>query len=150
MKKLLLIFLISYLFPHTLLANAQERKVTLFNEWLSDNGFEQYLDKTSDNTKFKLDRSICKDSALVKDFHIIKKCYGADGSIIPNSELKFKKIYPNNLNIKFNKKKNNLSYKTNPNRDTLIYYFWNYSYRSKNTGSNPNLIKFYEKPYTFT
>ena len=28
-----------------------------------------------------------------------------------------------------NKKKNNLGYQSNPNRDTLIYYLWNYSYR---------------------
>ena len=59
----------------------------------------------------------------------MKKCVGADGKIIPNSELKYKKIYPNNLKIKLNKNKNNLGYHSNPNRDTLIYYLWNYSYR---------------------
>ena len=99
-----------------------------FNKWLLDNGHDQYLDKESDKVGFQLDRSVCKDNKVTNDIHIVKKCYGADGSIIPNSDLKFAKIYPNNLNIKINKKKNNLDYESNPNRDTLIYYLWNYSY----------------------
>ena len=121
MKKILLIFLFSYLFLNTLLANESYKKM-LFNKWLNINGYEKYLDKTSSPVGMELDRSICNPKSTWT-------CVDADGKVIPSKDRKYKKIYPNNLNIKLNKKKNNLAYKSNPNRDTLIYYLWNYSYR---------------------
>ncbi|MDA7770400.1 hypothetical protein N8925_03720 [Candidatus Pelagibacter sp.] len=129
MKKILgILIFICLFFNNIAAADFYADHMLRFNKWLSDNGHDQYLDKESDKVGFQLDRSVCKDNAVTKDIHIVKKCYGADGSIIPNSDLKFEKIYPNNLNIKINKKKNNLDYESNPNRDTLIYYLWNYSY----------------------
>ena len=144
MKKFSLILILSYLFPHTLSANALEYKMNLFTKWLNFNGYEQYLDKTREPAGYYLDRSVCKSTKVTAEYTIIKKCVGADGKIIPNSDLKFKKIYPTNLNIKLNKNKNNLGYGSNPNRDSLIYYLWNYSYRLPML--NPNLIFHKIKP----
>ena len=99
MKKLLSIIVLGLLLSGN--AYAENRLIGYFNEWLNNNGHHQYLDKESDNVRYKLDRSVCKSKTLEEDNNIIKKCIGADGTIIPNSDLKFKKIYPNNLNIKF-------------------------------------------------
>ena len=146
MKKLLgILIFICLFFNNIAAADYMANSLLNFNEWLSDNGHDQYLDKESDKVGFQLDRSVCKDNAVTKDIHIVKKCYGADGQIIPNSDLKFKKIYPNNLKIKLNKKKNNLAYDSNPNRDTLIYYLWNYAYRNVDNYE----IKPSKKPYEF-
>ena len=120
MKKFLFICLLSYLFSNNLSAN--ESKKLLFNRWLNINGYEKYLDKTSGPVDIVLDRSLCKPK-------VTWECVGADGNIILGKDRKSTPIYPNNLNIKLNKKKNNLGYQSNPNRDTLIYYLWNYSYR---------------------
>ena len=129
MKKLLGIIVMGLLLSGN--AYAENRLIGYFNEWLNNNGHHQYLDKESDNVRYKLDRSVCKSKTLEEDNNIIKKCIGADGTIIPNSDLKFKKIYPNNLDIKITKYKNNLDYDSNPNKDTLIYYLWNYSYKTR-------------------
>ena len=154
MKKVLGIVLLSFLFSHTLSANQLERKKQLFAKWLDINGYEQYLDKTGEPIAYELDRSVCKDEIITQEFTTLKKCIGADGKIIPNSDLKFKKIYPTNLKLKLNKKKANLGFDSNPNRDTLIYYLWHYSYRPKYMGDDPNKFKFFEvkpskKPYEF-
>ena len=50
-----------------------------------------------------------------------------------------------NLKLKLNKKKNNLATKSNPNRDTLIYYLWNYAFRNTDNYE----IKPSKKPYEF-
>ena len=120
MKKYLIILILSYLFSNNSLAN--ESKKLLFNKWLNLNGYDQYLDKTSDPVDIVLDRSLCKPK-------ITWECVGADGKIILGKDRKSTPIYPNNLKIKLNKNKNNLGYDSNPNRDTLIYYLWNYSFR---------------------
>ena len=121
MRKILLIILLSNLFSNTLLSN-ESRKKMLFNRWLNINGYEKYLDKTSDPVDIVLDRSLCKPE-------ITWECVGSDGNYILGKDRKSTPIYPNNLNIKLNKNKNNLGYNSNPNRDTLVYYLWNYSYR---------------------
>ena len=51
----------------------------------------------------------------------------------------------NNLKISLNNKKNNLAYNANPNRDTLIYYLWNYAYRNTDNYE----VKPSKKPYEF-
>ena len=152
MKKIFIFLILSLFATNNLSAFEFEKRMQLFTEWLNINGYDQYLDKESDKVKFKLDRSVCKDKVITQEYTSLKKCVGADGQIIPNSDLKFKKIYPTNLNIKLNKKKINLGYQSNPNRDTLIFYLWNYSYRPK--WDNPNAIIFHEikpskEPYEF-
>ena len=135
MKKLLGVLILGLLWCNISFA-AENRLIGYFNEWLNNNGHHQYLDKESDNVKYKLDRSVCKSKKLEEDYNIIKKCIGVDGTIIPNSDLKFKKIYPNNLDIKIKNKAfsaANLAYHSNPNRDTLIYYLWAYSYRDRSS-----------------
>ena len=154
MKKILIFLILSLLATNNLSAFEFEKRMQLFTEWLNINGYDQYLDKESDKVKFKLDRSVCKDEVITQEYTSLKKCVGADGQIIPNSDLKFKKIYPTNLNIKLNKKKINLGYHSNPNRDTLIFYFWNYSYRTRFMGNDPNALIFHEvkpskEPYEF-
>ena len=102
MKKLLLILLFSSLFSHTLSAKWEDYWLELnkksFNEWLNINGYEQYLDKTSGASDMLLDRSICNPLSTWD-------CVDADGKVIPVKDRKYKKIYPNNLKIKLNKKK---------------------------------------------
>ena len=106
---------------------ADDKHLDDFNKWLNDNGHHQYLDKESDNVRYKLDRSVCKSKTLEEDYNIIKKCIGADGTIIPNSDLKFKRIYPNNLDIRFyTKRGDEIPYKAKPNKDTLLYYLSSY------------------------
>tara|TARA_B100001996_G_scaffold298985_1_gene239392 strand:- start:63 stop:1490 length:1428 start_codon:yes stop_codon:yes gene_type:complete len=136
MKRFLLILLFSYLFLNTLSAN--ESKKMLFNKWLNINGYEKYLDKTKDPIGLVFDRSLCKPE-------ITWMCVGADGLVVEGKDRKYTQIYPNNLNIKLNKKKNNLGFESNPNRDTLIYYLWNYSYRYDQT-AHPKLIFHEIKP----
>ena len=131
-----------------------KNKITVkyFNQWLLDNGHHQYLDKESDNVRYKLDRSVCKSKTLEEDYNIIKKCIGADGTIIPNSDLKFKKIYPNNLKITIYKNRWQVHPRAEPNRDTLIYYLWKTLAHIK--GTFDKTYNFYEikpskEPYEF-
>ena len=131
-----------------------KNKITVkhFNKWLNDNGHHQYLDKESDNGSYILDRSVCKSKTFEEDYNIIKKCIGADGTIIPNSDLKFKKIYPNNLKITIYKNRWQVPSYAEPNRDTLIYYLWKTLAHIK--GTFDQTYDFYEikpskEPYEF-
>ena len=154
MKKIFTILILSLLATNNLSAFEFEKRMQLFTKWLNINSYDQYLDKSKEPIGFELDRSVCKSQSKTSEYNIIKDCIGADGQKIPNSDLKFKKIYPTNLNIKLNKKKFNLGYQSNPNRDTLIFYLWNYSFRPKYMGSDPKSIIAHEvkpskKPYEF-
>jgi len=125
MKKLLGVLILGLLWCN--ISFADDKHLDDFNKWLNDNGHHQYLDKESDNVRYILDRSVCKSKALEEDYNIIKKCIGADGTIIPNSDLKFKGIYPNNLDIRFyTKRGDEIPYKAKPNKDTLLYYLSSY------------------------
>ena len=56
----------------------------------------------------------------------------------------------NNLNIKIKNKElsgTNIAYHSNPNRDTLIYYLWKYSYRDR--GSHLKEFKPTNSSYDF-
>jgi len=122
MKKVFVILMFSLFASSNLFANDKE-KIRLFNEWLFNNGYHQYL-------KFE-QKAACKDEPKYSNHWYYNKCDQFQGS--------------NNLNVKLNKKKNNLAYKENPNRDTLIYYLWNYAYRdTRNYEVKPS-----EKPYEF-
>tara|TARA_B110001452_G_C15206061_1_gene418398 strand:+ start:124 stop:1548 length:1425 start_codon:yes stop_codon:yes gene_type:complete len=135
MKKIFLIFVLSTLFQNTLLADLQKRKYQAFIKWLNVNGYEQYLDKTGEPVGHALDRSVCKSTKTIAEYLSIKKCVGADGKIIPNSDLKFKKLYPTNLKVKISKQKWTLPEEAKPNLDTLIYYFYKYQYSHLENGS---------------
>ena len=50
-----------------------------------------------------------------------------------------------NLKIRLNKIKRNIHYHSNPNRDTLLYYVWDYAYRARNWYE----VKPSKKPYEF-
>jgi len=120
-------------------ADQLERKIRDFSKWLNLNGYDQYLDKTGDPVDMVLDRSLCTSEAYWDE------CVGADGKLIPTKDRKVTLIYPTNLKLKLNKKKNNLAFDSNPNRDTLIYYLWNYAFRKKDNYE----IKPAKKPYEF-
>jgi len=139
MKKILLVILFSYLFPHMLSADQLERKIRDFSKWVNLNGYDQYLDKTGDPLDMVLDRSLCTSESYWDE------CVGADGKLIPTKDRKVTLIYPTNLKLKLNKKKNNLASQANPNRDTLIYYLWNYTFRKTDNYE----IKPSKKPYEF-
>ena len=115
-----------------------DSKVLKFNRWLNLNGYDQYLDKTGDPVDILYDRSLCKPT-------ITWRCFGADGKIILDKDRKSTPIYPNNLKLKLNRKKNNIAFQQNPNRDTLIYYLWNAAFRNVDNYE----IKPSTKPYEF-
>ena len=123
MKKLLLVILFSYLFPHMLSADQLERKIRDFSKWLNLNGYDQYLDKTGDPVDMVLDRSLCTSEATWDE------CVGADGKLIPTKDRKYTLIYPNNLDVKIMKKGggSEIHYQANPNFGTLLFYVFHYS-----------------------
>ena len=107
MKKLLWIVVLGLLISGN--AYADNRKIESFNNWLFKNGHHQYLN-TEPSEK-------CKSFDKGDTNWYYNNCDKFRGS--------------NNLDIKINPKKNNLAYQANPNLDTLIYYLWNYSYKSR-------------------
>lgn len=139
MKKLLVILIfVNLMFISKAFSN-EISKLLKFSEWLSVNGYDQYLDKTADPVDMVLDRSICSSEAFWDE------CVDANGKLIPIKDRKYTLIYPTNLKLKLNKKKNNLAYKSNPNRDTQVYYLWNYAFRNTDNYE----IKPSKKPYEF-
>jgi len=109
-KKILIILLFSLFASSNLFA--ESFKLNNFNQWLYENGYHQYL-----NIK---ENPACKEEPKNSDLWYYNKCYRFQGS--------------NNLNIKIKNKElsgTNIAYQSNPNRDTLIYYLWKYSYRDR-------------------
>ena len=148
MKKIIFVIFSLVFLSSNAIANAET--LAKFNEWLNNNGYHEYLDKESDNATYILDRSVCKSKALEEDYNIIKKCIGADGTIIPKSDLKFKKIYPNNLDIK--------TYRgwipeevAKPNYGTLLYEFYKYTVFPFKKANRPNKYEIdpSSNPYEF-
>ena len=110
MKKLLVILTFSLLASSNLFA--QNSRMSMFNLWLSENGYHQYLSKEQN--------PVCKDEPKYSSHWYGNNCDQFQGS--------------NNLNIKINNKvlsATSLAYRSNPNRDTLIFYLWKYSYRDR-------------------
>ena len=110
MKKLLVILTFSLLASSNLFA--QNSRMSMFNLWLSENGYHQYLSKEQN--------PVCKDEPKYSKHWYGNNCDQFEGS--------------NNLNIKINNKvftDTTLAYHSNPNRDTLIFYLWKYSYRDR-------------------
>ena len=108
MKKILIIFLV--LFFHTGLATGFDNKenfsstnnVNDFNQWLYDNGHNQYV-TIEENEK-------CKTLEKGKQSWYDSGCHKVKLS--------------NNLKIKFYKNRWQIPWDAKPNRDTLIYYLW--------------------------
>ena len=121
MKKILILLILSLLATNNLSAFEFEKRKQLFNRWLNVNGYEQYLDKTSGPIDMILDRSLCSPKET-------RECIGADGKIILGKDRKAIPIYPNNLNIKISSKGggSEISFKDNPNFDTLLFYIFHY------------------------
>ena len=134
---LIILIFVNLMFIGKALGNL-DSKVLKFNKWLNLSGYDQYLDKTVDPIEIVLDRSLCSPRDKWN-------CISADGKIITAKERKSTPIYPNNLKLKLNRKKNNIAFQQNPNRDTLIYYLWNYAFRNVDNYE----IKPSTKPYEF-
>ena len=110
MKKLLVILTFSLLASSNLFA--QNSRMSMFNLWLYENGYHQYLSEEQ--------KPVCKEEPKYSNNWYYNKCDQFQGS--------------NNLNIKINNKvlsATALAYRSNPNRDTLIFYLWKYSYRDR-------------------
>ena len=107
MKKILVTLTLSLLASNNLFAD--NYRINMFNFWLSENGHTQYLNSEKNPA--------CKDAPKYSNHWYGNNCNLFEGS--------------NNLDIKINRKKNNLAYQANPNLDTLIFYLWNYSYNSR-------------------
>ena len=112
MKKIILILTLILLTPSNLFA--ENFKINNFNFWLYENGYHQYL-----NIK---ENPVCEEEPKYSNLWYHNKCDKFQGS--------------NNLNIKIKNKElsgTNIAYHSNPNRDTLIYYLWKYSYRDRSS-----------------
>ena len=92
-------------------AYADKYKIQSFNSWLFKNGYHQYLN-LEPNEK-------CKSFVKGDMNWYANNCDEFQGS--------------NNLDIKINRKKNNIAYHSNPKIDSLVYYLWNYSYRDRSS-----------------
>ena len=109
MKKLLGIVVLGLLLSGNAYAN-----ISSFDKWLYDNGHYELVEK--------IEKEICK--SLDK------------GDPKYNTNLCHLDFYKNNLDIKINDKElsaTNLAYHSNPNRDSLIYYLWKYSYKDRSS-----------------
>ena len=112
MKKLLGIVVLGLLLSSNAYAN--NKLINEFNSWLYENGYTQYLTLEENPT--------CKNLTKFSNSWYYNNCDKFQGS--------------NNLNIKIKNKAlsaANLAYHSNPNRDTLIYYLWAYSYRDRSS-----------------
>ena len=92
------------------------------------NGYHQYLSLEQN--------PLCKDEPKYSQAWYLQNCDKFQGS--------------NNLNIKLANKafsSTNITYHANPNRDTLIYYLWKYSYRDR--GSHLKEFKSTNSSYDF-
>ena len=110
MKTILIIFTI--LFLNTFIAKSSENNDSEFNKWLFDNGHSKYVTKK--------ENKICANETKFSQAWYLQKCDKFQGS--------------NNLNIEINNKAlsaTNIAYHSNPNRDSLIYYLWKYSYKDR-------------------
>ena len=110
MKKIIIILTFSILASSNLFA--ENFKINNFNFWLYENGYHQYL-----NIK---ENPVCKEEPKYSNLWYYNKCDKFQGS--------------NNLDIKIKNKAlsaTNIAYHSNPNRDSLIYYLWKYSYRDR-------------------
>ncbi|MDB2341788.1 hypothetical protein N9V33_03455 [Candidatus Pelagibacter bacterium] len=110
MKKIIIIITLSLFASSNLFA--ESFKLNNFNLWLSENGYHQYL-----NIK---ENPVCKEEPKYSNLWYYNKCDKFQGS--------------NNLNINIKNKElsgTNIAYHSNPNRDSLIYYLWKYSYRDR-------------------
>ena len=117
MKKLFLIIILILSFQNNLLAENFNK----FNEWLLENGHSQYL--REGGAKVDLCATFKKNS----DAWLHEEC---------GNYPKGKMTTMNNLDIKITNKAlsaTNITYHSNPNRDTLIYYLWKYSYRDRSS-----------------
>ena len=110
MKKIFLILIFTLFASSNLFA--ESLKINKFNFWLYENGYHQYL-----NIK---ENPVCKEEPKYSNLWYYNKCDKFQGS--------------HNLDIKIKNKAlsaTNIAYDSNPNRDTLIYYLWKYSYRDR-------------------
>ena len=118
MKKIIIIITLSLLTSSNLFAS-EFNEQNQFNQWLLENGHSQYLK----NGGAKVDA--CAKFKKNSDAWLNEEC---------GNYPKGKMITENNLNIKLANKAlstTNITYQANPNRDTLIYYLWKYSYRDR-------------------
>ena len=131
MKKTFLIIILILSFQNNLLA----KNFNKFYQWLSENGHSQYVKE--EGAKF----DICATFKRKSDAWFNEEC---------GNYPKGKMTTMNNLNIKIKNKElsgTNIAYHSNPNRDTLIYYLWKYSYRDR--GSHLKEFKPTNSSYDF-
>ena len=112
MKKILVILILGFLASNNVFA--EDFKIMKFNQWLLKNGYLEYLNLE--------ENKLCKEEPKYSQIWFINNCDKFQGS--------------NNLDIKIKNKElsgTNIAYHSNPNRDTLIYYLWKYSYRDRSS-----------------
>ena len=120
MKKIIIILSLSLLTSSNLFA-AEFKNQNQFNQWLLKNGHSQYLE--GGGAKVDICATFKKNSSA----WLNEEC---------GNYPKGKMITMNNLDIKLANKafsSTNITYHANPNRDTLIYYLWKYSYRDRSS-----------------
>ena len=118
MKKVILILVLGLLFSGR--AYALSQYLAEFTQWLSDNGYSEYVGAKPDWSKCSGDKTASFD-------YIPLFCYGKDGKLLSENERKIidKEWKKNKLDIKFYKS-SEIPWGANPNKDTLIYYLFRY------------------------
>ena len=134
MKKILGIIVLGLLLSGNAYAN--DKLIQSFNNWLFKNGHAQYLEinKNYNGCEDCNDKS-WSTACFEKNGKPKKQCV-INGDTTYDGGYNWKKKHKNNLDIKIKNKAfsaANLAYHSNPNRDTLIYYLWAYSYRDRSS-----------------
>jgi len=106
MKKILAILFLCLLLPSNLSAYNYKNNFSFFNKWLYNNGHNKYVEI--------VESEVCKAEPKYSSNWYYNNCD--------------KPQFKNNLNIKAHPNRWGILYKSNPSRDTLIYYFYKYTY----------------------
>ena len=109
MKKLLTI-LLSFLFLATAYADEQEELFSQFNKWLFQNEYNEFI-----KLEFAEGTGKCKGLKKFSQHWYYNECD------------KFKKVVPNYKVKTYNGRSEIPEKGANPNYETLLYYYWNYT-----------------------
>jgi len=131
MKKLLTI-LLSFLFLATAYADEQEELFSQFNKWLFQNEYNEFI-----KLEFAEGTGKCKGLKKFSQHWYYNECD------------KFKKVVPNYKVKTYNGRSEIPEKGANPNYETLLYYYWNYTNGNWVNKAKYSVIKASQSPYQF-
>ena len=131
MKKLVAI-LISFLFLSNAYAEEQEELFSEFNKWLLQNEYNEFI-----KLKFAEGTGKCKGLKKFSQHWYYNECD------------KFKKVVPNYKVNTYNDRSEIPEKSANPNFETLLYYYWQYTNGNWANKAKYSVIKASQNPYQF-